>query len=105
MPAISREHDSVVSQPLARHLNGLLKDMGVGPLSTDFLDAIIEFPDAYLELTVPSFEFPRRDLPTSVHFVGALPIVPSQAPIPSWANELNGSPQGCSGHSGNGGEF
>ncbi|MEJ0094698.1 MAG: nucleotide disphospho-sugar-binding domain-containing protein [Methylocella sp.] len=89
--AISREHDRVVSQPLARRLNGLLKKMGVGPLSTDFLDAIIEFPDAYLELTVPSFEFPRRHLPTSVHFVGALPIVPGQAPIPSWANELNGS--------------
>src|SRR6202163_1509133 len=43
-----------------------------------------------MQLTVPSFEFPR-DIPPSVHFVGALPIIPNQAPLPSWAHELDGS--------------
>ena len=43
-----------------------------------------------MQLTVPSFEFPR-DIPTSVHFIGALPIVPKQAPLPAWAYELDGS--------------
>jgi UDP:flavonoid glycosyltransferase YjiC (YdhE family) len=26
-----------------------------------------------------------------VHFIGALPIIPNQAPLPSWAHELDGS--------------
>jgi hypothetical protein len=49
----------------------------------------VEFADAYLQLTVPSFEFPRP-VPASVQFVGSLPIMPSQAPLPSWADELDG---------------
>ncbi|MEJ0095086.1 MAG: nucleotide disphospho-sugar-binding domain-containing protein [Methylocella sp.] len=57
----------------------------------DILDAIEALPDAFLQLTVPSFEFPRTDLPASVHFVGALPIIPNQAPVPPWAHELDGS--------------
>ena len=43
-----------------------------------------------MQLTVPSFEFPRS-FPPSVHFIGALPIIPNQAPLPSWAHELDGS--------------
>jgi UDP:flavonoid glycosyltransferase YjiC (YdhE family) len=57
----------------------------------DFLDAVIELPDAFLQLTVPSFEFPRKALPASVHFIGAPPIIPNQAPLPPWAHELDGS--------------
>jgi UDP:flavonoid glycosyltransferase YjiC (YdhE family) len=53
-------------------------------------DSVVELADAYLQLTVPSFEFPR-DIPPSVHFIGALPIIPNQAPLPSWAHELDGS--------------
>src|SRR4030081_19118 len=43
-----------------------------------------------MQLTAPSFEFPR-DIPPSVHFIGALPITPNQAPLPPWANDLDGS--------------
>jgi UDP:flavonoid glycosyltransferase YjiC (YdhE family) len=53
-------------------------------------DSVVELADAYMQLTVPSFEFPR-DVPPSVHFIGALPIIPNQAPLPSWAHELDGS--------------
>ena len=78
------------NQPLARRLNRALKDLGVGPLSMPLFDAVVELADAYMQMTVPSFEFPR-DIPPSVHFVGALPIIPNQAPIPAWAHELDGS--------------
>ena len=88
--AISQEHDRVVNQPLARRLNRSLEDFGVGPLSMTLFDSVVELADAYLQLTVPSFEFPR-DIPPSVHFIGALPIIPNQAPLPSWAHELDGS--------------
>ena len=88
--AISQEHDRVVNQPVARRLNPCLKDFGVGPLSMPLFESVVELADAYMQMTVPSFEFPRA-IPPSVHFIGALPITPNQAPLPSWAHELDGS--------------
>jgi UDP:flavonoid glycosyltransferase YjiC (YdhE family) len=89
--AISKEHDRVLYEPVRHYLNDRLADLGVGPLSTNVFHALVVLPDAYLQLTVPSFEFPRQDLPDSVHFVGTLPIIPNQAPLPPWAHELDGS--------------
>src|SRR5260370_12122340 len=87
---MSREHERVGDEAVARRLEWALKELGGGPLSMPLVDAVVELADAYLQLTVPSFEFPR-DIPPSVHFVGALPIIPNQAPLPSWAHELDGS--------------
>ena len=87
--AVSLEHDRVVDQPVARRLNRLLDDMGIGPLSMTLFDSVVELADAYMQLTVPSFEFPRN-IPPSVHFVGTPPIIRNQAPLPSWAHELDG---------------
>ena len=53
-------------------------------------DSSVGLADAYLQLSVPGFEFPR-DLPRSVHFVGMPPIIPNQVPPPPWAHELDGS--------------
>ena len=88
--AIYREHDRLVYQPVADRLNRSLQTLGVGPLSMTLFDSVVELADAYLQLTVPSFEFPR-DIPPSVHFVGTPPIIPNQVPLPYWANELDGS--------------
>jgi UDP:flavonoid glycosyltransferase YjiC (YdhE family) len=88
--AIARQHERIFNQPVARRLNQSLKDIGVGPLSTTLFDSVVELADAYLQSTVRSFEFPRR-LPPSVHFIGSLPLIPNQAPLPSWAHELDGS--------------
>jgi MGT family glycosyltransferase len=89
--AIAKEHDRVVYDPVKRYLNACLVGLGIEPLSIDLLHALVALPDAYLQLTAPSFEFPRRKLPASVHFVGAPPIIPNQAPLPPWAHELDGS--------------
>jgi len=70
--AIYREHDRLIHQPMADRLNRSLQTMGVGPLSMTLFDSVVELADAYLQLTVPSFEFPR-DIPPSVHFVGTPP--------------------------------
>ena len=88
--AIYREHDRLIYQPVADRLNRTLKTIGVGPLSMAFFESVVDLADAYLQLTVPSFEFPR-DIPRSVHFVGTPPMIPNQAPLPSWAHELDGS--------------
>jgi MGT family glycosyltransferase len=89
--AISREHDRVIYDPVRRYLNACLVGLGVEPLSMDLLHAVVALPDAYLQLTAPSFEFPRQNLPASVHFIGAPPINPNQAPLPPWAQDLDGS--------------
>ncbi len=89
--ALSKERDRVLDEPVRRYLNACLAGLGVEPISMDLLHALVALPDAYMQLTVPSFEFPRRDLPSSVHFVGALPILPNQVPVPAWAHELDGS--------------
>jgi MGT family glycosyltransferase len=89
--AVFREHEKTVFDPIAHYLNKCLAGLGVPTLSMNFFDAMVALPDAYLQMTVPSFEFPRRNLPASVHFVGALPIIPNQAPLPPWAKELDGS--------------
>jgi MGT family glycosyltransferase len=87
---IKLEHDKVVNQPLMCRLNHCLKSLGKGPLSTPPFEAQVKLSDAYLQLTVPSFEF-SRILPDSVRFVGTLPITPNQAPLPPWADELDGT--------------
>lgn len=47
-------------------------------------------PQLFLQPTIPSFEYPRSDLPPQVHFVG--PLVPRRAPdrsaLPPWWPEL-----------------
>jgi MGT family glycosyltransferase len=88
--AIYREHDRLIYQPVSERLNRLLQTLGVGPLSMTLFDSVVDLADAYLQLTVPSFEFPRA-FPASVHFIGGPPIVPDQAPLPSWAHDLDGS--------------
>jgi UDP:flavonoid glycosyltransferase YjiC (YdhE family) len=88
--AVYREHDEHLYQPVGDRLNRSLQIMGVGPLSMPMFDSVVELADAYLQLTVPSFEFPRA-FPASVHFVGRPPIIPDQAPLPAWAHELDGS--------------
>lgn len=91
---IYREHDRLIYQPVADRLNRSLHTMGVGPLSMTLFNSVVELADAYLQLTVPSFEFPR-DIPPSVHFVGKPPVIPNQVPLPYWANELDGSRKSC----------
>jgi hypothetical protein len=79
--AIAWEHDSLIYEPVALRLNRVLDELGVGPLSMKIFESVVKLADAYMQLTVPSFEFPR-DVPPSVNFVGGLPIIANQAPLP-----------------------
>jgi MGT family glycosyltransferase len=87
---IAKDYDRVINEPVGRQLNVILAELGVGPLDMVMFDSVSVLADAYLQLTVPSFEFPRK-LPPTVHFVGRPPIVPNQAPLPPWADDLDGS--------------
>lgn len=87
--AIIQEHDRIVHQPLAHRLNGCLERLGLGSLASPPFEAMVRLADVYWQLTVPSFELPRT-LPSSVKFIGTLPIIPNQAPLPPWAADLDG---------------
>ncbi|MET0677374.1 MAG: nucleotide disphospho-sugar-binding domain-containing protein [Bradyrhizobium sp.] len=87
---IAEDYDRVINEPVGRELNEILAKLGVGPLNMVMFDSVSVLADAYLQLSVPSFEFPRK-LPPAVRFVGRPPIVPNQAPLPPWADELDGS--------------
>ena len=88
--ALYEEHDQLIYQPVGDRLNRVLEQMGIEPLSMTLFDSVVFLADVYMQLSVPSFEFPR-EFPRSVHFVGTPPIIPNQAPLPSWADELDGS--------------
>jgi MGT family glycosyltransferase len=89
--ALGQEFDRLVFKPVGDHVNRDLAEIGVRPLEMNLYQAMVELPDAYLQLTVPRFELPRQEPTPSVHFVGPLPITPNQAPIPEWKEDLDGS--------------
>ena len=87
---IARDYERVFEHPIGLRVNRCLRSLGVGPLSMPLHNSGVELADAFMQLTVPSFELPSA-IPPSVHFVGAPPIMPNQVLLPSWAHELDGS--------------
>jgi MGT family glycosyltransferase len=85
---IAQDYDRMVDQPVTLRLNAVLETLGIGRVSMTLFDSVVKLADTYMQLSVPSFEFPR-ELPPNVQFVGAMPIIPGQAPIPAWAHELD----------------
>ncbi|MGY4254889.1 UDP:flavonoid glycosyltransferase YjiC (YdhE family) [Bradyrhizobium sp. USDA 4516] len=87
---IAREFEVAVDRPVIDRANHLLTILGASRIATPLFETIVKFADASLQLSIPSFEFPR-EMPSSVHFVGTPPIIPGQVPLPPWADELDGS--------------
>jgi UDP:flavonoid glycosyltransferase YjiC (YdhE family) len=46
--------------------------------------------DALVQFSVPSFEYPRSNAPSTLHFVGPVSTAGSGAPLPSWWSDLDG---------------
>jgi MGT family glycosyltransferase len=87
---IAAEYGEKVDQPMLERLNAELKILGISELTTPVFETIVSLADTYMQLSVPGFEFPR-EIPACVNFIGALPIIPNQAPLPSWAADLDGT--------------
>jgi UDP:flavonoid glycosyltransferase YjiC (YdhE family) len=86
---LAKDYEERVDRPTLARFNEVLKGLGMDALAMPFFEAVVARADTYMQLTVPSFEFPR-EMPSSVRFIGALPIIPGQAPLPSWAPDLDG---------------
>ena len=89
--SLAAEQDRLVNNSALEKLNFLLSMKGSRPLPMNFHEAAVNLPELFLQMTVPGFEFPRLSLPKPVEYVGILPIVPSQAPMPDWAGDLDGT--------------
>jgi len=73
-----------------RHYDVVRARVGLGRASRWVLDGPVDC-NLYLQPSIPAFEYPRREMPKSVHFIGALPIAaPSSWAEPSWWSELEG---------------
>lgn len=74
--------------PVQQELDRTLATLGCGPLAMPMNDAGVALPDLYLQPTVAAFEYPRRDAPATLHFVGALPLPVLDMPLPGWADDV-----------------
>jgi UDP:flavonoid glycosyltransferase YjiC (YdhE family) len=88
--AIADEQDRLLHGPVGVRLNQCLARLGAPPLPIRLFESGAELADAYLQLSVPGFEYPRMTAHRA-QFIGAMPIVPDQAPVPAWGHELDGS--------------
>lgn len=81
---------NVIFGPVNTEADRLAQDL----VGRTFGGSFLEWParaDAIAQLTVPSFEYPRSDLPATVHFTGPLPSAAgAPADLPTWWHELDG---------------
>lgn len=87
---IAEAYDAAVDRPVGLSLAAVLAKLGLAAPPWPLFDAVVRLADTYLQLTVPSFEYPFA-IPPTVRFIGALPIVPGQAALPPWAGDLDGT--------------
>lgn len=76
--------EKVLLHGAQRATNRMLTAMGTRPLPVPLLDVGL-LADRLIMPTVPSFEYPRNDLPEQVRFVGIVrPRSSNHSPIPPW---------------------
>jgi MGT family glycosyltransferase len=77
-------------KPLHDALDAALAPYGLPPGSVDYFDHVLAYDQAF-HLAVPEMEYPRRELPDRVHFVGPPRRPPTpDAALPVWWSDLDG---------------
>jgi len=78
----------VIFREAHRHNDRLRRDVGLPAMQRTIFD-FGKDADLYLQGSVPSFEYPRTDMPANVHFIGApIPQPPAGWVPPSWWGEV-----------------
>lgn len=75
---VQREADAVCRRETGTGLAGFILDWASAA------DALVQF-------TVPGFEYPRSDLPDTVHFAGPLTAPAPDTAVPEWWDDLDGT--------------
>ena len=80
--------DRVIFREANDHNEKLRRGVGLPPLGSSIFD-FARKADLYLQASVPSFEYPRTDMPDNLHFIGAsVPAPPADWVPPSWWGEM-----------------
>jgi MGT family glycosyltransferase len=80
--------DRVLFREANDYSEKLRRELGLPPLGRSIFD-FGKDADLYLQSGVPSFDYPRTDLPANVHYIGAsVPEPPAGWTPPSWWPEL-----------------
>lgn len=83
--------EKVIFRSLQKEARQVVKELTGEDLKTFFMNSA-SLADAVVQFSVASFEYPRRDLPSTVHFVGPVSrTTPSTGELPEWWHELDGS--------------
>ena len=95
---VGRLRNTVLNQMAARTVfvpgQRLADDVNRGLFGRPLPFPVLDWPrhaEAIAQFTVPEFEYPRSDAPSTLHFVGPISATGSQAPLPPWWAELDGS--------------
>lgn len=84
----------VVMRSVNVRTNRVRSSLGLAPMNETFFDAVVKRADMAMQGTTRAFEYPRKDLPGHIHFIG--PILPQPSDgfdPPSWWDDLsNGRP-------------
>ncbi len=76
---------------LQKEASAIVQECTGRPLDVFFMSGASR-ADAIVQFTVADFEYSRRELPETVHFVGPVSrTTPSTAPLPDWWAELDGT--------------
>ena len=82
--------ERVIFREAGEYNQQLRREIGIPPLRRSIFD-FTKDADLYLQSGVPSFDYPRTDLPENVHFLGApIPEPPAGWTPPSWWGQLFG---------------
>lgn len=80
--------ERVIFADVTKHANRLRATLGLPALNGNIIDMLS--PYLYLQSSTPAFEYPRRDLPPQLHWIGPLLPAASGAALPAWWDELGG---------------
>src|SRR5687767_4469516 len=81
--------DNVIFRGATKRYRRIRRELGM-PRSKGSLFSFTRRSDLYLQGSVPSFEYPRTDMPHQVRFIGAaVPPAPLHWTPPSWWGELD----------------
>jgi UDP:flavonoid glycosyltransferase YjiC (YdhE family) len=84
--ALNEIFERIVLRQARAQYQDIRAELGLPKLTAPLLDAIS--PALHLQNGVTEFEYPRSDLPSQVHFVGALVPPSTHVPLPEWWDEI-----------------
>jgi MGT family glycosyltransferase len=89
---IAQNVASSVADPVRAHANKLLRQLGVGLLTAPLFESIASLADVMLQPCVPGFEFPLRETPKNLHYIGLL-MPDGSGDVPSRIQEAKDADQ------------